>query len=129
HRAGQRIQLSVVHACRLTEPAGVCRELVPEAIKVDTLATCDQPLHVRTAEAEVPQHRVLENLFPWADSRNRRVDKHETLHTFRMKRSKGKPDHVADVVRDEVYTIYLQCIEHARDVARLRLLVESARGL
>ena len=54
HRARAGIELRVVPSGRLTEPLWGGGELVPEPVKVDALATGDQALHVRAAEAEVP---------------------------------------------------------------------------
>ena len=77
----------------------------------------------------MPQQRVLEDLLPRPDAGQRRIDQHEARDPLRMLRREGVADHVADVVRDEVGALDLQRIEHAGDVAGLRLLVEAASGL
>src|SRR5215470_2181212 len=67
HGARQRVELRIVIACGFTEPARVRGELVPEAIEIDALAPRDQPLHVRTAKAEMPQQWIPQDLLPGAD--------------------------------------------------------------
>ena len=80
HRAGQRVELRVVPPRRFAEAIGRGRELVPEAVEVDALAAGDEPLHVGPAEAEVPEQRVLQDLFPRPDAGHRRVDQHQPPH-------------------------------------------------
>src|SRR5262245_30046215 len=77
HRAGLRIELRVVAARPFAELPWVRRELVPEPIEVDPLASRDEALHVGTAEAKVPQERILEHLLPWPDAGDGRVHDHE----------------------------------------------------
>src|SRR5262245_2285168 len=110
------------------EPARVRRKLVPEAIEIDTLAPGDQALHVGAAKAEMPQQWVLEKLLPGPDPRQWRIDQHESLDPFGMQGGKGEPNHVADVVRDEIDLLDPQRGEHPRHVARLGFLVESTAG-
>ena len=85
-----------------------------------------KPLHVRTAKAEMPQQRVLQDLLPRADPRQRRIDQHETLDPLGMLGGKGEAHHVADVVRDEIDLLDPERGKHARHVASLGLLVEPA---
>jgi hypothetical protein len=105
------------------------RELVPEPIEVDALATFDQPFHVGPAKAEVPEQRVLEDLLPWPDAGQGGVDQNEARHAAWVLRRKRIADHVADIVRDEVNVVDAQRIEHARHVDTLCLLVKASRGL
>jgi|HubBroStandDraft_2_1064218.scaffolds.fasta_scaffold608416_2 hypothetical protein len=49
-------------------------ELVPKPVEVNPFASRDEPLHIRTAEAEMPEQRVLENVLPRANTRQRRVN-------------------------------------------------------
>ena len=68
------------------ERARIGGELVPEAIEIDALAPGDQPLHVRPAEAEMPQQRVLEDLVPRADAWHRRIHHDEARDARRVLR-------------------------------------------
>ena len=129
HRARHRVELGIVRARRFAEARRGRGKLVPEAIEIDALAACHQPLHVRPAEAEVPEQRVLEDLLPRPDAWHRRIDQDEARDSLGILRGKGIADHVADIVRDEVGSVDLQCIEHAGHVAGLRLLVEASGGL
>ena len=77
HGAGQGVELGVVLARGLRECGRGRRKLVPEAVEIDALAPRDQPLHVRSAEAEVPEQRVLQDFLPRTDAGQRRVDQDE----------------------------------------------------
>src|SRR3954467_13092062 len=68
HRARAGIEFGVVFACRFREMLRGRRELIPEPVEVDALATFDQPLHVGTAEAKMPEQRTLQNFIPWTDT-------------------------------------------------------------
>ena len=129
HGAGQGIEFGVMLARGLGEGRGRGGKLVPEAVEIDALAPGDQPLHVRSAKAEVPQQRVLQDFLPRADAGQRRVDEDEARHTLRMLDGKGVADHVADIVGDEIGAVDLQRVEHAGDIAGLGLLVVAALGL
>src|SRR6476620_7490908 len=72
HGARTRVQLSVMPPSRLAETARSGGELVPKPVEVNPFASCDEPLHIRTAEAEMPEQRVLENVLPRANTRQRR---------------------------------------------------------
>lgn len=73
--------------------------------------------------------RVLENLFPWAHARQRRVDDHKARNAVAVLRSEGIADHVADVVRNEGGSLDFECIEDTGDVVPLRFLVVTAGRL
>jgi hypothetical protein len=80
---------------------GIGGKFVPKPVEVNALAAPDQPLHVRSAEVEVPQRRAADDFVPGANSRQRRVD-HDPAHNARGKlRSKRIADHIADIVRNE----------------------------
>ena len=66
HRAGARIEFRVVAPRRLIDRFGIGGELVPEPIKVDTLAAFDQPLGIRSAEIEMPQSGAAKDFVPGA---------------------------------------------------------------
>ena len=85
----------------LAEGLRVGGKLVPEAVEVDAFASGDQPLHVRAAEAEMPQEWALEYLLPRADPRQRRVHQDEPGYPVRVLRGERVSDHIADVVGDE----------------------------
>ena len=70
HGARTRVQLRVMPPSRLAETARSGGELVPKPVEVNPFASRDEPLHIRTAEAEMPEQRVLENVLPWANTRN-----------------------------------------------------------
>ena len=117
HGARQGVQLRVVLARGLAEPRRGRGELVPEAIEIDALAARDQPLHVGPAEAEMPEQRVLENLFPRADAGNRRVDQHEAATRSGYCAAKAKPTMLPMSWVDQVGAVDLERVEHAGDVA------------
>src|SRR5438128_2475141 len=75
--AGARVELRIVPAGSFVELLRIGRELVPEAVQVDALATGHQALHVRPAEAEVPEQGVLEDLLPRPDAGDGCIDQHE----------------------------------------------------
>src|SRR3546814_7729181 len=64
HRAGHRIELRIMRARRFGETRRRGGEFIPEPIEVDSLPASDQSLHVRPAEAEMPEQRALQYLFP-----------------------------------------------------------------
>ena len=103
----------------------ISRELIPEAVEIDALATGDEPLHVRPAKAEVPQQRVLENLFPWPDSGHGRINQDEAPDTIRMLHGEGEANHVPDVMGYEIDLPNAELVENSRDVLRLILFVEA----
>src|SRR5262245_62790813 len=98
HGARQGIELRVVITGILAEPARRRGELVPEAIEVDALAAGDEAFHVGTAEAKMPEQRVLQDVLPRSDARYRRVDEHEAGDALR--------------VRSEEHTSELQSLRH-----------------
>src|SRR5215831_6414881 len=102
HCARQRVEFGVVLACGFAEPAWSGRKFVPEAIEVDALTPGDEALHVGASEAEGPEQWVLEDLFPWPDAREWRVDERKAHDTWRIQGSEGIADHVADIVRHEI---------------------------
>src|SRR5690349_2539282 len=77
HRAGLRIEPGVVFAGLLAEPARVGRELVPEPIEVDSLPSGHEPFSVRTLEGEMPEGTAANDLIPWPDARQRRIQENE----------------------------------------------------
>ena len=50
HGAGPGVQLGVMLPRRFVELLRIGREFVPEAIEIDALATCNQPLGIRASE-------------------------------------------------------------------------------
>src|SRR5215467_7486862 len=129
HGTWQCVELGVVLACGFAVPAGSGRKFVPEAIEVDALTPGDEALHVRASETEVPEQGVLEDLFPWPDARERRVDERKAHDTCGMQRGKGIADHVADIVRHEIGALNAQLVEDASHISSLSLLVEAVAGL
>src|ERR1700746_3803416 len=61
HRTGTCVELGIMAPCSLSEVLRLCRELVPEAVEVDTLATLHQSFHIGTAEPKMPKQRILED--------------------------------------------------------------------
>ena len=55
-------------AGRFAEGRRLGGKLVSEAIEINALSAGDQPLHIGTAEAEMPKERVFDNLVPWTDA-------------------------------------------------------------
>src|SRR5712671_1787087 len=129
HCARHRVELGIMRARRFAEARRGRRKLVPEAIEIDTLSAGHQPLHVRPAEAKVPEQRVFEDLLPRSDSGQRRVDENETRDSVGILRRKSIADHVADIMRDEVGAVDFQLIKYACHIAGLRLLVKASGGL
>src|SRR5262245_61942749 len=97
HRARQRVELGVVLARRFAETRRCRRELVPEPVEIDALATLDQSFHVRPAKAEMPEQRIFEDFIPWPDAGQWCIDQDEARHAAWILRRKGIPDHVADI--------------------------------
>ena len=102
HRSRLRIQRRIVRARRLGIRRARRRALVPEPIEVDPLTPCHQPLGIRTPEGEMPGCMALDDLIPWPDSSERRIDQHESAHTARVPGCERIAHHVADVMRHEV---------------------------
>src|SRR4051812_29512562 len=67
HRAGPGIERGIMAPRRLGEPRRIGRKFIPEAIEIDAFAPGDQPLHVRPAEAEMPEQGILQYLLPRPD--------------------------------------------------------------
>ncbi|MCY1170511.1 hypothetical protein D9M73_105860 [compost metagenome] len=103
-------------------------KVVPEAVEINPLAACDEPLHVRATEAEMPQQRVLEDFLPRANAGHRRIHEHELRHTVGMPRGKRITDHVADIVRHDIGTRGTQHVHHADDIICLVRLFEPGVG-
>ncbi len=102
-----------MYAAGLVEVLRIGRELVPEAVEVDPLAALHEPFHVRAAEAEVPEQRVLQNLVPGADAGDRRVHQDQMADPARILGDEGVGDHVADIVGDHVDLADVQGVQHA----------------
>src|SRR5262249_13986226 len=85
-----------------------------------------QPLHVRSAEAKVPEQWVFEDLLPGTNTGQRSVDENEPRDSVGMLRSKRVADHVADVMGHKTGPVDLQFVKYAREVPGLRLLVETS---
>jgi hypothetical protein len=93
HRAWHRVELGVVNASGLAEPAGRGRELVPDPIEIDALAPRHEPLHIRTAKAEVPEQRIFQDFFPWPNAGQRRIDENKSRGPLGILRGKSVADH------------------------------------
>ena len=78
HKGPGRSQCVRVASSKL---AGSAEDFVPEFGQDNLLAACDQPLHVRAAEAKMPKKRVFQIFVPGADAWNRRIDQHENRRT------------------------------------------------
>src|SRR5882672_3549387 len=113
----------------LAEAFWVGGKFVPEAVQINPLAPFDQALHIWAAESEMPQHRGLQDFFPRTNPGNWRIDKNKVLDLLGMFGGKRERNHVADVVGHQVDLVDVQRVEHALDVAGLRLFVETAGGL
>jgi hypothetical protein len=109
------------------EPRRVGGELVPEAIEIDPLSSLHQTLHIGSAEAEVPQQRAFENVFPGADTGNGGVHHDQSRGAVGIPFGKGIGDHVADVVTDDVGLTNLQRIEDACEIFGLVHVCETIR--
>ena len=107
---------------------GVRKKLVPEAVEIDAFASGDQPLHIRAAEAEMPQERALQYFLPRSDPRQRCVHQGEPGYPVRVLGGERVSDHIADVVGDEVHPFNPERVENASDILALCLLVVSTGG-
>ena len=67
-----------------------------------------------------------DDLVPWSDARQGRIDEDEPVHAVRIFGGKGIADHVADVMGHQVGFIDLERVEHSDDIVTLRLLVVSS---
>src|SRR5262249_54205819 len=123
HGARHGVQTRVMISSVFAEPAGRGRELVPETVEINAFAPGDEALHVRTAEAKMPEQRVFEGFFPWSDARQRRVNQSKQCDALRMQRGKRIADHVANVVGPQRGTLDLDVIKHTRHVTGLGLLI------
>src|SRR5215470_3884372 len=125
HGARKGVELGVVLACSLAEPARSGRKLVPEAIEIDALTSRDQALHVGPAKTEMPEQRVFKDLLPWPDAGERRVDESKARDTGGILSGQRIADHVADIVRHKVGVCDAQFVEHPCHIGGLRLLIEA----
>src|SRR5438445_9994261 len=107
----------------------IAREIVPDSVEIDALATCDKPLCVGTVEVEMPDARIQENRVPRLDAGNGRVHHHQTVNLVRVGRSVGVSDHVADVVGDYKSFVESERGDYCTDVLCFRLLVVSTCGI
>jgi hypothetical protein len=64
---------------------GGAREIVPDAIEIDPLASVYKPLCVRTVKVEMPQCRVSDDLIPGLDAWERGVHDDELLNLVWIK--------------------------------------------
>lgn len=62
-------------------------------------------------------------------ARQRSVDHHPPSDAIRMQRRERIPDHVADVVGDEIHLLDSQLVEHADEVRCLVLLLVTTFGM
>src|SRR5260370_25440608 len=113
-------------ASGFAESDRVRRKLVPESVEIDAFSTVHQSLHVWSTEAKVPEQWIFEDLFPWPDAGQWRIDWNEPRNAVRILRGKSVANHVANIMRDEVNSVDFQLIKHARHVAGLRLLVKAS---
>src|SRR5262245_65990336 len=74
----------------------------------------------------MPQRMTADDILPWADARQRRVDQDKLADPLRMLSGESVADHVADVVGDEVDMADLQRVEDSGDVLALSLFVVTA---
>src|SRR5882724_1160461 len=66
HRTGLRVHFGVVGARGLRELLRIRRELVPEPIEIDPLATRHQPLGVGAPERKMPERVAADDIVPWS---------------------------------------------------------------
>jgi hypothetical protein len=107
----------------------VGRQLVPEAVEIDALAALYQPLHVGTAEIEMPEQGAFQNLVPRSDAGQWGIHDRPARDPCRILGGEGVAHHVADVMGDELGPVDGETVEHAGDILALRLLVVAAGGM
>ena len=129
HRAWPRVELGIVASRRLIDRFRIGRQLVPEPIEVDALASFHQPVDVGPAEIEMPQQRALQDFVPWPDAGQRRIDDDPFGDAVGILRGERIADHVADVVRHEIGLLDVELVHHHGDVDALRFLVVAAGRL
>src|SRR4051812_18962067 len=108
HGAGAGVEGSVMLPGGLAEAVRICGELVPKTVEIDALATGNEPFHIRAAEAEMPEQRVLEDLLPGADAGDRSVDQRKSCDPVAVLGREREADHVADIVRDQIGLPYAE---------------------
>ena len=116
-------------ARRFIDSLWIRRQLVPEAVEIDALAPSDQPLHVGSAEVEMPEQRAADDVVPITDAGQRRIDHDPAGNAVAILRREGVAHHVADVVGDEVGFLDFQMVENARNVDGLIFLRVARVGM
>ena len=101
HRSRRCVESCVVLTHLLAERARVRGKVVPEVVEVDAFSARHEPLHVRTAETEVPRLGVVGDLLPGPDARQRRLHRDPPCDAVAMLGDECEADEAAHVVGDK----------------------------
>ena len=82
-----------------------------------------QPVHVRPAKIEMPQHWAFQYFVPRTNTRQWRIDDGPSGNAIRVLGGECVADHVADIMRDEISFLDIELVHHADNVLRLGFLV------
>ena len=129
HRAGPRVELGIVATRRFVDPLRIGRELVPEAVEIDSLAAFHQPLDIGSAEIEMPERWASDDLVPRPNAGKRRIHDDPTDDAIGKLGREGVAHHDADIVGHEIDLPDVELVQNAHDVAGLRFLVVTAFGM
>ncbi len=102
---------------------GVGGEVVPEVLKVGTLAAPHQLFGRVAIEVEVPLVAQQPDLLPVAHAGQERVHQRDAFHFVRVLRGVGVGHHQADIVADDIDLAVAECLDQGVNVLRHGLLV------
>ena len=89
-------------------------QFVPEAVEIDALASFHEPVHVRAAKIEMPQHRAFQDFVPGSNSGQGRVDDDPFADPVRILSGECVAHHVADIMGDKRGLLNVEFVQHRR---------------
>src|SRR5260370_25082567 len=107
----------------------IAGKVIPYPVKIDTFPACHQPFGIRSMKVEVPNSRILENLAPRINPRDRCVHNNQPLNLVGISRSVGVCDHIADVMGNNKCLVVSQRGDNGANILGLSLFVVTAGGL